>query len=209
MHRFAGALLGLCLVTSLAGCGVDLDDPITNATCGDDGQACCSGNSCFHGGVCGFDMVCRKPVNRPTNECRSADECPSNGVCGGTYDCLGNRACFLCESARVNAVVPFGGACMSSSDCLTNTCIQGRCTVPCRNGNDALCRSQSNSSQYEICATSSGVLETNTMAAPTTLSFCARRCADSVPCDRGFTCVPVDDGLRMRTYGICLRPRMQ
>ena len=129
--RWASVLVVSAFSLGLGACGEDLDDVVSNTPCGDDNQACCPGTTCFHGGQC-LANVCRKPVARPSNECRSGDGCPSNGVCGGIYDCNGARACFLCESARATAIVPYGGPCMESTQCTTNLCIQGRCTTPCR-----------------------------------------------------------------------------
>lgn len=212
--RWASVLVVSAFSLGLGACGEDLDDVVSNTPCGDDNQACCPGTTCFHGGQC-LANVCRKPVARPSNECRSGDGCPSNGVCGGIYDCNGARACFLCESARATAIVPYGGPCMESTQCTTNLCIQGRCTTPCRDGAEGItfCRGQAGATGAEVCATVAGTFRGMPGTAPTTLSFCARRCVDNpeqpeLGCPEGFRCVGVVDGLRDRQYGICLVPPM-
>ena len=77
--RWASVLVVSAFSLGLGACGEDLDDVVSNTPCGDDNQACCPGTTCFHGGQC-LANVCRKPVARPSNECRSGDGCPSNGV---------------------------------------------------------------------------------------------------------------------------------
>lgn len=204
----------MAALTALPGCG---DDPLNDlvpsgSMCGQDNQACCPGNTCWHGASCSFtDMRCRAPALRSPNECRSWDEC-SSGHCGGTmggnaYDCPNARACFFCQADFPFANVPLGGACDTSAQCRTGLCMNQRCTLPCRYGStgDALCRSQVGGGN-DFCAVVAFVPRNGMPTSNTSLTLCMRRCSGENPCPNGMMCVPNNDGLHMRSDTICIYP---
>lgn len=151
--------------------------------CGNPGEPCCNGRACLGGGACSANR-CVAPM-REMGECTSPNDCTGGQQCQGIFECAGMRGCWRCAAS--SGARAFGERCTMPSECQSNLCSAGRCSVPCALGASGDTSCSTRGEGYVCTAT---YYRPNSTAPITTLGVCQQRCQRNADCPAQTTCLP-------------------